>query len=188
VSNRRIKKLINGYAILDVLDWDNQIQLLRFKMWRLFEDLVQEILREALRDKPECTVVHVDKLKGFRCLDFVITNSRKEDVWTVGIQCKKYIGSNLPKSRIEEYGSWSRGTSASKLTQKGRELHQRFPKKKFVLAAFNAFQTNEREKQRFRKLKDAWDCVMVFDKSVDTQTPYTYKISLPELGRIEKWA
>ena len=27
----------------------------------------------------------------------------------------------------------------------------------------------------------------IFDKCIDTQTPYTYKISLPELDRIVKW-
>jgi hypothetical protein len=188
VNNKRIKKLINGYAILDILYWDNQVDLLHYKMWQLFEDLVQEILKEALRDKPECTVVHVDKLKGFKGLDFVITNSSRKDVWKVGVQCKKYVGSDLPKSRIEQYGPWTKGTTAPNLAVKGRELHQRFPKKKFVLATFNAFRTNEKEKKRFDELKDAWDCVMVFDKSLDTQTPYTYKIRLPELSRIEEWA
>lgn len=187
VSNRRIKKLINGYLIFDILEWDRKIELLKVKMWQLFEDLVGEILREALRNKDECTVVHVNRLSGFKGLDYVVTNSKKKEGWTVGLQCKRYIGSALPKCRLEEYGSWSKGISAAHLYRKGEELNERFPRKKFVLAAFNAFRTNEREKQRFSKLNHAWDCVMVFDKSIDTKTPYTYKIALPELDRIVKW-
>jgi len=187
VSNRRIKKLINGYVIFDILEWDKKIIFSKFKMWQLFEDIVEEILREALRTKDECTVVSVDRLPGFKGLDYIITNSRKKEGWTVGIQCKRYIGSALPKQRLEDYGSWSRGTSAAQLYYKGKELHERFPGKKFVLAAFNAFRTNEREEQRFKKLKRSWDRILVFDKSTNTKTPYTYKIALPELDRITRW-
>jgi len=187
VSNRRIKKLINGYAIFDILEWDRKISQLRFKMWQLFEDLVGEILREAVRTKEQCTVVHVDRHPGFKSLDYVITNNRKKEGWTVGIQCKRYIGSALPKSRLGEYGGWSRGTSAVQLSDKGKELHEKFPRKKFVLMAFNAFRNNAQQQQRFRKLKSSWDCVMVFDKSISSATPYTYKIALPELDKIVRW-
>ena len=187
VSNRRIKKLINGYAIFDILEWAGKIQL-RFKMWQLFEDLVGEILREALKTKDECSVVHVDRLPGFRGLDYVVTNSRKKEGWTVGIQCKRYIGSALPKYRLEEYESWSRGTSAVQLYEKGRELRGKWgSRKKFVLMAFNAFRNNLQQEQRFRKLKLSWDCVMVFDKSVNIEQLYIYKIALPELDTIVKW-
>lgn len=187
VSNRRMQKLINGYVMFDILEWDRRI-MLKFKMWQLFEDLVAEILRETLRTKEECSVVHVDRLPGFRALDYVITNSKKKEGWSVGIQCKRYIGSALPKCKLEKYGSWSRGTSAAQLYEKGKELHERFPRKKFILVAFNAFRMDKRQKQRFEKLKRAWDCVLVFDKSINTKTPYTYKIALPELKKIVKWS
>lgn len=187
VTNRRIKKLVNGYTIFDILEWDNRIVLSKFKMWQLFEDLVGEILRETLKPKDDCTVVHVDKLPGFRGLDYVIVNSRKKEGWAVAIQCKRYVGSALPKCKMGKYGSWSRSTSAVQLFEKGIELHERFPRKKFVLATFNAFRNNKMEEQRFRKLKSSWDCVMVFDKSINTQIPYTYNIALPELKRIVKW-
>jgi len=186
VSNRRIKKLINGYVIFDILDWDREI-LLRYKMWQLFEDLVGEILRESLGAKDECTVVNVDRLPGFRGLDYAVMNSQKRERWTVGVQCKRYVGSALPKSRIRKFGSWSRGTSAAQLQDKGKELGVRFPRKKFALVAFNAFREKESEEQRFAKLRDFWDCVVVFDKNRSSITPYTYNISLPELDRIVRW-
>lgn len=187
VSNRRIKRLINGYAIFDILEWDNKMILSKFKMWQLFEDLVGEVLKGALKTRDECTVVHVDRLAGFRGLDYVVTNSRKKEGWTVGVQCKRYVGSALPKYKMGEYGSWSRSLSAVHLIRKGEELHDKFPRKKFVLATFNAFRNNKIEEQRFRKLQKSWNCVMVFDKSINTKTPYTYNISLPELDRIVKW-
>jgi len=187
VSNRRIRKLIYGYAITDILEWDRRIFHLRFKMWQLFEDLVGEVLREALRRKEQCTVVNVDRHPGFKGLDYVIANSRKKQGWTVGIQCKRYVGSSLPKRRLDEYKSWSRGTSAVQLLKKGDELHSRFPRKKFVLATFNAFRNNVQQENRFKNLKQSWDCVMVFDKSTNTQTPYIYKIKLPELEKVVKW-
>jgi len=187
VSNSRIKKLINAYVIFDILDWDKKIIFSRFKMWQLFEDLVREVLREALRVKKECTVVHVDRLPGFMGLDYIIANSQMKGGWAVGIQCKKYVGSDLPKCKLEDYGSWSRAISAPQLCDKGKRLHEKFPRKKFVLAAFNAFRTNEREKQRFNRLKDSWDYVMIFDKSINTMTPYTYNITLRELNRIIRW-
>ena len=187
VPNKRVRHLINGYVLFDILEWCGRIKLVKFKMWQLFEDLVGEILREILRTKDECSVIHVDRLPGFKGLDYIITNSEKKDGWCVGIQCKRYIGSALPKCRLEDFGSYSRGVSASRLYEKGVELHQRFPKKKFVLAAFNAFRGDKRQEQRFQKLKRSWDCVMVFDKNVDVKYPYEYKISLPELKKIIEW-
>ena len=185
VPNTRIRKLMNGYAVLDVLEWDKKIQL-HFKMWQLFEDLVGEIMREVLKNRTECTVVHVDRvLKG---LDYVIANSREKEGWKVGIQCKRYLGSALPKKRLGEFGSWSRGTSASQLQIKGTELRQRWgSKKKLVLVCFNAFRKNAQQDKRFRNLKKYWNCVMVMDKSVKSDTPYTYKIDLSELERIIDW-
>jgi len=185
VPNTRIRRLINGYIMLDLLEWDNKVQL-RFKMWQLFEDLVGEMLREALKDRVECTVVHVDRY--FKGLDYVVTNSRSKDGWNVGVQCKRYIGSALPKRKLGEYGSWSRGTSAVQLIEKGNELRQRWgSRKKFVLVCFNAFRKNVPQKRRFRNLRKSWNCVMVLDRSVKNDTPYTYNIAIPELDRIVRW-
>jgi len=185
VSSTRIKKLINGYVVLDLLEWDRKIQL-RFKMWQLFEDLVGEMMREALKESDECTVVNVDRLiKG---LDYVVTNSRSKDGWNVGIQCKRYIGSALPKCKLGKFGSWSRGTSAVQLTERGNELRQRWgSKKKFVLVCFNAFRNNTQQDRRFGNLKKSWNCVMAIDKSKKSDTPYTYRIAIPELDRIVSW-
>lgn len=84
---------------------------------------------------------------------------------------------------MEDYGSYSKGISASKLCEKGVELHKRFPRKKFVLAAFNAFRENEKQEQNFQKSKRSWECVMIFDKTISSKSPYTYNISLPELEK-----
>ena len=72
VQNERIAKLINGYITIDLLYDCEEIELSKFKLWQLFEDLVEEIFREALKRKEECTVVKVDKM--IRGIDFVITN------------------------------------------------------------------------------------------------------------------
>ena len=185
VSNMKIKRLINGYIMFDLLEWDKKIQL-RFKMWRLFEDLIGEMMREALKGRNECTVVHVDRV--IRGLDYVVTNSRSKEGWNVGIQCKRYVGSSLPKSKLGEFGSWSKGTSAAQLVKKGEKLRERWgSKKKFVLACFNAFRKNAQQEQRFRNLMKSWDCVFVLDKSVKSQTPYSYRIAAPELERIVSW-
>ena len=69
VRNRRIRRLLNGYAILDLLDWFKTVEWLKFPVWRLFENLVGEILREAARVKNECIVAYVDKWPGFQGLD-----------------------------------------------------------------------------------------------------------------------
>jgi hypothetical protein len=189
VTNRRIRRLINGYAVFDVLEWGGKIEGLRIKMWQLFEDLVGEILREALRTKDTCTVVHVDRHPGFKGLDYVVTNNRKKEGWTVGVQCKRYIRSGLSKCRLGQCRSWSRGTSAAQLFEKGKDLHNRFgSEKKFVLVAFNAFRRNIQQDQRFKKLKQSWNCMMVLDKSASDETPYTYKIDFEkELKRVVKW-
>jgi hypothetical protein len=186
VPNTRIRRLINGYIMLDLLEWDRKI-MLRFKMWQLFEDLVGEMLREALKDKTECTVVHMDRY--FKGLDYVITNSKSKNGWNVGIQCKRYIGSALPKCKLGEYGSWSKGTSAAQLIEKEKTLRQKWgSKKKFVLFCFNAFREKAQQKQRFRNLKKSWDCVIAIDRCVKSDTPYTYKIAIPELDKIVNWS
>lgn len=186
VPNKRIKRLVNGYLLFDILKWYGRIKLVKVPMWRLFEDLVGEIFREALRERSECSVVHVDGLGDFKGLDYVVMNTEKGG-WNVGIQCKEYIGSSLPKCKLKESESRSRNISAPYLEKKGKELHKRFPNKKFVLVAFNAFRTNKLEERRFSSLKNAWDCVMVFDKSIDNKVPYTYRIDLRELNKIIKW-
>lgn len=183
--NTRIKRLVNGYIIFDFLEWDGKIEL-KYKMWQLFEDFVGEVLREALRDRTECTVVPVDK--AIRGLDYVVANSKCKDGWTVGIQCKRYIRSAIPKSRLKDYRSWSRGTSAAQLIRKGKELHEKWgPGKRFVLIAFRAFTEKASHEQRFRELKQSWDNVLVIDKSKTAAIPYTYKVALPELHRIASW-
>lgn len=190
VSNDRVKKLLIGYALFDIMYWSSSIELSRFKMWQLFEDLVAEIFREMLRNKDQCTVVSVDKLPGFKGLDYVVANSSKREGWTVGVQCKRYIGSVIPHCRLKDYGSWSRGTSAAYLIEKAFELRRNFgSRRKFVLIAFNALRRNKRQERRFKKLqeKSAWDSVVVLDKSIDTTVPYVYELDLRELNRVIKW-
>ena len=91
VRNRRVRNLLNGYAILDLLYWCGA-KFSRYQLWRLFEDLVGEILKESIRHIKECVVINVDRWPGFKGLDYVIVNSQSHPGWKVGIQCKRYIG------------------------------------------------------------------------------------------------
>jgi hypothetical protein len=68
VKNERIRRLLNGYVVFDVLVKSKEIDLLKVKLWRLFEDLVEEILREIIAHKVECGVAYVDKWPGFQGL------------------------------------------------------------------------------------------------------------------------
>ncbi len=180
-----IRKLINGYIVFDFLIWDGKFWT-KYKMWQIFEDFVGEIMREALKNRTECVVVPVDKT--IRGLDYVIANANSRDGWTVGIQCKKYIGSYVPKSRLEEYGSWTRGTSSADLLRKGRELHDRWgSRKRFVLIAFNAFQPKLSQRKRFNELAKYWDYVLVLDRCKKPNVPYTYRISCRGLDHIVAW-
>jgi hypothetical protein len=184
-SNVRVRRLINGYVMLDLLDWDNKIYL-KYKFWQFFEDLTAEILRELLKSKRHCTVVHVDKCK--KGLDYVIANNKIEEGWKVGVQCKRYIGLKLSKSKIKQVNSWSKGTSAVHLIEKGHELHERYgSNKKFVLICFNAFRVNSQQKNRFNELKKSWDKVIVLDKNTNGDIPYTYRIDASGLERIVDW-
>jgi len=78
-------------------------------------------------------VVHVDGLSVFKGLDYVITNSKKKEGWTVGIQCKTYIGSALPKCKLEEYGTWSKSISAPSYIRKARSCMNDFRRKSLFL-------------------------------------------------------
>ena len=46
VSNSRIRRLINGYILFDILAWKHSICFSRYKMWAFFEDLVAEARAE----------------------------------------------------------------------------------------------------------------------------------------------
>ena len=111
---KRIQSLLIGYSLLDIGDWSKKLLYLRFKMWRLFEDLVYEIFREMLKEKRECTILRVDKIRGFQGLDFIIINDEKED-WNVGIQCKRYIGTTIAHKHYDKYGAYQRNVSTKKL-------------------------------------------------------------------------
>ena len=188
VKNKRIRRLLNGYALLDLLDWSETITYDRYKMWRLFEDTVAEILREVIREKKECTVAYVDRWTGFRGLDYVIINSESKLGWKVGVQCKRYVGTRIPYCKVDEYSSYSRGTSASKLYDKGIELQNRFTdKRKFILVMFDAYIKGKLQQQRFDWLKDAWDLVVVFNKPLPDEDPYTYRLYFDEADRMARW-
>ena len=191
VRNRRIRRLLNGYAILDLLDWKKrslEFEFARVKMWRLFEDLVGEILRVAIEAKQECTVAHVDRWPGFRGLDYIIINSKSKLGWKVGVQCKRYVGTRVPYSRVDEYSSYTRGTSASKLYDKGIELQNRFTdKRRFILVMFDAYIKGKLRQQRFNWLNDAWDLVVVFNKPLPDEDSYTYRLYFDEADRIARW-
>ncbi len=187
VSNKRIRRLVNGYVTLDLLAWDGSVKLTKFKMWQFFEDLVGEILREILKDRSECTVVNVDRI--FKGLDYVVANSKSGDGWKVGIQCKRYIGSALSRNKLDKCSSWARGTSAAQLLVKGKELRQKWgSKKKFVLVCFNAFRGNELQNRRFKRLNKYWNRVIVIDESVTGGRPYTYKLAASGFDTIVNWA
>ena len=187
VRNRRIRKLLNGYALLDLLNWTKTVEFIRFKMWRLFEDLVGEILKAVLKEKQEYTVVYVDRWPGFQGLDYIIINSKSTIGWKVGIQCKMYIGTRIPYCRVDEYSSFTRGVSASELYDRGIELKKKYKNRKIILVTFNAYRRNKLQERRFNWLKTAWDSVIVFDKNISDELPYTYKLSCEGLNRIVKW-
>jgi len=188
VGNKRIRRLLNGYAILDLLDWTKTLEYTRFKMWRLFEDTVAEILKEAIRDKEGCTIAYVDRWPGFQGLDYLIINSKSRLGWKVGIQCKRYVGTRIPYRRVNEYSSYTRGVSASKLYDRGLSLKERYPDgRKLVLATFNAYRRNKLQEKRFNWLSEAWDCVIVFDKNTSDDLPYTYRLRFDELNKIVRW-
>ena len=188
VRKKRIRCLLNGYTILDLLDWTGTISYDRYKMWRLFEDTVAEILREVIRQKRECTVAYVDRWTGFRGLDYAIINGKSKLGWKVGVQCKRYVGTRIPYSRVDEHSSYSRGTSASKLYDKGIELRTRFANnRKFTLVMFDAYRKGKLQQQRFNWLKDAWDLVVVFNKPLPDEDLYTYRLKFDDADKIARW-
>lgn len=186
-KNGQIRRLLNGYALLDLLDCSNAVQYLRFKMWRLFEDLVGEILDVALKHRKECRTVYVDKWPGFRGLDYVVVNSKDKLGWRVGVQCKRYVGMQRTYSEIDQCSSFTRGTSAAGLYKEGFRTKERFPKRKIVLVTFNAFRRNRREKNKFRNLKNAWDAVVVIDENSMIDDPYMYRLRCDKLYEIVDW-
>jgi len=188
VKNDRIKRLLNGYAILDLLNESESVKFVKVKLWRQFEDTVGEVLREVTRDKEECSVAHVDRWPGFKGLDYIVTNSRSRLGWKVGVQCKEYVGTRIPYSRVDEYSSYSRGVSASKLYDKGVDLKERFTKKrKTMLAMFEAFKKGKLQQKRFNWLKEVWDSVVVFNKPLRTEKLYTYRLYFDQHGKIAQW-
>lgn len=188
VRNNRIRRLLNGYAILDLLNESQSIDFIKVKMWRMFEDTVGEILREVIKDKEECSVAHVDRWPGFKGLDYIITNSKSRLGWKVGVQCKKYVGTRIPYSRVDEYSSYTRGTSASKLYDKGLDLKERFThKRKTVLVMFEAFKKGKLQKRRFDWLKEVWDSVVVFNKPPPNENVYTYRLHFDQYSKIARW-
>jgi hypothetical protein len=188
IENDHIRKLLNGYAIHDLLDCTKAIEFERFKMWRLFEDIVAEIFREIVKEKIECSVVYVDKWPGFRGLDYIITNGESEIGWKVGIQCKKYIGTRIPYCRVNDYSSYSRGPSAASLYDRGIELKQKYSeRRKILLISFEAFRRNKNQEKKFKNLKETWDSVIVFDDNKSDASPYTYKIKFDNINQILKW-
>ena len=185
VRNKRIRRLLNGYALLDLLDWTTTVEYTRFKMWRLFEDTVAEILREAIKEKKECTIAYVDKWPGFQGLDYIIINSESKLGWKVGVQCKRYVGTRIPYRRVNEYSSFTRGVSASKLYDKGIELKKRYTdKRKVILVMFDAYKKGRLQERRFNWLKEAWDSVIVFNRSQPDENIYTYKLHFDGLNKI----
>jgi len=187
VRNERIRRLLNGYALLDVLDCSQSVQYLRIKMWRLFEDLVGEILRAALRNKNICAVANVDRWPGFQGLDFIITNSESRLGWKVGVQCKRYVGTHIAYNQVSEYSSFSRGTSAASLYHKGEELKRRFPHRKRVLIAFNAYTQTKNQRKRLRNLSESWNLVMILDENKSDEHYYKYKLRCNGLDKILRW-
>lgn len=189
VRNRRIRRLLNGYALLDLLDRFQVAVYLRYKMWRLLEDLVGEIGKELIKERNECTVIYVgERFPGFKGLDYIIANGKSRIGWKVGIQCKRYIGTRIPYYRKNEYSSFSRGTSASHLYDKGRELKKTYSdRRRILLVAFRAYQMDKRQENRFNKLKENWDCVTVLDDNTSYERPYTYRLSCEGLENLVKW-
>ena len=185
--NRQIRRLLNGYAIIDLLDCFSTVEWIRFPVWRLFEDFVGEILKIVLTEKHECTVAYVDRWPGFQGLDYIIINSKSKHGWKVGIQCKRFIGTRRSYRKISECSSWTRGTSAAGLYYKGEETRDRFPEKKIVLVTFSAYRRNKSQEKRFNNLSEVWDSVMVFDDNLSDELPYTYKLRCDELDKIVRW-
>lgn len=188
VKNRRIRDLLNGYTILDLLSEKRTVEFLRFDMWELFEDVVAEMLREAIKEKEECTVAYVDRWPGFEGLDYIIVNSESKLGWKLGVQCKRYIDTEIPYNRVEEYGSYTKGVSAAWLYFKGEQAKRRFSdKRKIVLITFNAYRPKRRQKNRFNNLKEVWDSVVVLDDNILNEAPYIYKLRFDELKKIVRW-
>jgi len=185
--NEQIRRLLNGYALLDLLDWSGAVQYLRFKMWRLFEDLVGETLDVALKHRKECRAIYVDRWPGFRGLDYVVLNSKNKLGWRVGIQCKRYVGMQRTYSEIDQCSSFTRGTSAAGLYKEGFKTKERFPSRKIALITFNAFRRNKREYNKFRNLKNAWDAVVVIDDNTMIDDPYMYRLRCDKLYEIVDW-
>ncbi len=187
VRNKRIRKLLYGYALLDLLDWSGMLQYVRIKMWRLFEDTVAEIFQEAIKARREYTITRVDNWPGFRGLDFIIVNSKRRAGWKVGIQCKRYIGTHRSYNKISECSSWTRGTSAAWLRKKGVDAKRRFPGKKIILIAFNCFRKKKLQERRFKKLQEVWDLVTILDDNRIGELPYTYRLQFDDLEKIVNW-
>lgn len=187
VRHKQIRKLLNGYALLDLLYCSDSIYYERFKMWRLFEDLIGEIFAVALRKREECKVVHVDKWPGFQGLDYIIVNSEDKLGWRVGVQCKEYIGSKISYNQLDRCSSHTRKTNATGLHREGLETRNRFPRRKLVLVAFNAYRENKTQEKRFRNLEKVWDAVIVLDDNKSDDSPYIYKLRCSKLYDIVDW-
>jgi hypothetical protein len=188
-QNKRIKRLLNGYVIFDLLDSTRTLADKRMKIWRLFEDLVGEVLRNALTTRKECTVVYVgERWPGFKGLDYIITNSESDLGWKVGVQCKRYISNNVPYGKVDDYSSYSTGTTSSRLYFHGKELRKRFSdRRKMILIAFSSYRSSPSESKRFENLKEQWDSILIFDRNRSDKDQYTYKIDCPELEKIVRW-
>jgi len=182
----KIRRLLFGYALLDIGSWMNLILYERNQMWRLFEDLTYEILREVLQKMKNCMIIRVDKWPGFRGLDYVIINDESGD-WKVGIQCKRYISTGIPENKLHKFGSYSRNTSATNLLKEAKKLRQKYEDKKFLLATFEVYYNNKKQFNRFLKLKNKseWDAILVFN---EIQKPITqYKLNCDGLENVLKW-
>ena len=97
----------------------------------------------------------------------------------------------MPRSAVfesfNEYSSYTRGTSAAKLYDKGIDLKKKFSKRKILLITFEAFRRNKMQEKRFNNLKEIWDSVIVFDDNRLDNLPYTYRLRFDELNKIVKW-
>jgi hypothetical protein len=134
-------------------------------------------------------VINVDRLRGFRGLDWIVMNEHSRDGWRVGIQCKKYISSSSSKKKAMG-NPWGR-TNSLRLVDHARKLEDRFGiHKRFALVASFAYRTSKSEKHRWWKLRRGsdWDAICVFESRRSFNPPYTYNLSLDTFDNIVRLA